>query len=549
MESRVRIFTIALLLAHSAFATSWVRPKFPPAPPTQVLLTENGLADGNEKKFLEYVDKNSSSISTWLPYVSQAEEEAIANEYFRRLNAGVPGTDAFLKERTADLTQQRLRDPRRIVDAVLRELGEKGSAQSLIRLLPIAKYLEQPWAKWKVYASVQRILEREQPSSLTVIELRAIELDVVAPLLRDLPEERAQVWAWALWENWYKWLAPFLESRVSLSGRLWLARFFAGQHPEVAVKIFRDGLGSSDGAIRTLAEMLLRQGIGRSLPHATSGKSLVERMEAGEWKPTTALWEIMPQPLSGAFPVGGRGSGKHLGRVDLVWFDRSAKIVNRTNDVWPMAKEILPNGLFYCKVGDLYPLTCVLTNSEGQVYTRFFHLNGMGVVVSHGGLLCLVGSRNNVTEFAPDGTVLWESPPTSAFRMVAPYTAGRALLLGYHSLECCNRRGDILWKTDLKDLDDPRYIVPTNESKFLLSCGKSFGWLTENGTYSPLLGGLGSTGWIKYHPTAEWIVFDGASWKVLIYDVAGAAVTGHFDLDDGGEKEISRFASESRYPE
>jgi len=114
-------------------------------------------------------------------------------------------------------------------------------------------------------------------------------------------------------------------------------------------------------------------------------------------------------------------------------------------------------------------------------------------------------------------------------------------LLGHNSIESRNRRGDLLWKTSLKSLNDPRYIVPIDDDRFLVSCGTSVGWLSRDGKYEPILTGFISAGWIRYHPTEPWIIWEGSGSIAIVYDPKAKRELGRVDMDDGWGKGKSRF--------
>lgn len=211
-----------------------------------------------------------------------------------------------------------------------------------------------------------------------------------------------------------------------------------------------------------------------------------------------------------------------------------------------MISEPLANGNFYARVGDFFPMEYGLSDSEGILYSRFRGLYSAPAIASHGGLWALSG-YNRVAEFHADGSILWECHLDGDYRMVVPISAGRVVLLGYKSIKCRNRRGDLLWKTMLTSLDDPRYIVPVDDDRFLISCGKSVGWLTRDGKYVPVLSKLKSAGWIRYHPSEPWIILEGSDSTAVVYDPKIQKEIGRADLDDGWGNGKSRFPFPTTY--
>ena len=90
--------------------------------------------------------------------------------------------------------------------------------------------------------------------------------------------------------------------------------------------------------------MVIRSGIGGSLPYETSSEKLLEVFRTGKWTSNIPLWEILPLPLDQPL------LRKHWSRRrDLIWMDRQANIKKQIEDVWPELGHPLPNGLFYSK--------------------------------------------------------------------------------------------------------------------------------------------------------------------------------------------------------
>jgi hypothetical protein len=358
-------------------------------------------------------------------------------------------------------------------------------------------------------------------------------------MLHDLDPAVAEHWAWTLWVHHKKWLMVSFREEVPLLTRILLAGAFAGSHPLEAAEVFDEGLRSHDPALRTAAEMVIRSGIGGSLPYETSPEKLVEVFRTGKWTSNIPLWEILPLPLDQPL------LRKHWSRRrDLIWTDRQANIKKQIEDVWPELGSPLPNGLFYSK-----SKTLRLLDREGRIHARFLTFEWSASSLSaHGGLWALARG-NRAAEFFPDGSLAWECPISSpgGYREIAAIGSGRIVLLGYGFLECRNRRGDLQWRTSLDKLDDPREIIPVSDNRFLLSCSTSVGWLTADGEYEPILTGLGSASWIRYHPTEPWIVMDGATNTAIIYDPTTKKEIGRLELDDGESGAKSRFLTPTGY--
>lgn len=554
----IRIPAIFLISAQFIFALSLRVPDFPLEPTSDEVLAHNELEKADENSLLKYAYENAYSIGHWLPELREQEEKRITAEYVRRLNtefgrivnADKSSAKTYWETATKELTKKRLTDPRRIVDSVLRKLGQKGSAEAIPELFALAARAERPWVAWKSLASVQEILPRVDPGTLHYKVLRRINVNSLAPLLRDIDQEIASNWAWTLWEQRKNWLGVSFRRSVPLKTRLWLARAYAADHPNTANEVFEEGLSSHDAALRTVTEMFIRSGIGGSISYGTSPEKLLEEFSEKPWNLNRPLWEVLPIPLDQ--PLPRENYGGRVGRIDMIWLSKEAEVERKEKDVWPMVYYALPNGLFYSRIGGgRYPGTLALTSDEGDITARFPQLRSYRATIgNHGGLWGLT-TTEFVTELLPDGTVLWQCPPTgSRDRVVAPIGTGRVLVLGYNSLQCLNRRGDVLWKCSLKDLDDPRSIFPISEKQFLVSCTNSIGLVNTEGKYTPVLEGLKSTSWVRYHPTKEWIILDGGNRLSMVFNPSTKTVTGSFDLDDGGEKARSKYSTNpSHFPE
>lgn len=531
----MKILSFCFLLCGVAHATSWAPLDFPVGPTSAQLLENNGLGGADEEVLLRYLETRWDKAGFWIPDIPAGEQEKISREYFRRVELKGGDAATYLKAALSQLQIDRLMDQRRVVDAAIRELGRKGTGKSLLPLLGYASVEEREWVCWKALASVQEILSREDPGKLDDRTIHFIPADLVAPLLRDLDPGVAGGWAWSLWERQKAFYGEgTFRSKVRLRTRIWLASAFAASHPQKAVEVFREGLLSQDAAIRAATEMTIRSGIGGSLPYSMSAEQLSQILLTGKWNPVTSIWDALPLPLERPLlrKLGG-------GRRDLIWLSSDARVTRSIDDVWPLIREPLGSGHFYSRIGDYFPMDYGLSDSEGVLYSRVRNLYSTPTLASHGGLWTLSG-YNRAAEFHADGSLLWECPLRDGYRMIAPARGGRVVLLGYQFIECRDRRGDLLWRTKLT-LDDPRHIIPVDDDRFLLSCGKSIGWLTRDGKYEPVLSGFKSALSILYHPDKPWIIMDGGDTTAVIYDPNSKRETGRVDLDDGWGNGKSRF--------
>jgi len=530
-----RSLTLAftLILNTWSWATSYIIPDPPPSPSADKVLTANSLDRASERELLNYVRANWIFAKSWLPDVSTSEISQIESEYLRKADRTRDDVSAYWKKATAELSELRLHDKRRVVDAALRKIGRIGSAMSIGELSMHAVAEECEWTKWKALASVLELMSRIEPETATDAELAWARPELLAPLLGDLPQPMAEKWALHLWKR----SSHIHYDKDYLRTRLWLARFFATADSALAAGIFRQSVGHYDPTIQALSTMLLRSGIGGSLDWGTSPEQLIPMLESGKWRGTTSSWEYMPEPL--ACPVVRKHWG---GRVDLVWLDVTAKQTKAEEDVWIDAKRPFCSGLIW---GQLTSSIGALATHDGNIQMRAsVFSNTPAVSAWHGGEWLLSGSVM-AEEIGADGSLLWQAPVSLSigeWRFITPSSKpGRMLLLGYNKLACIDRRGDFVWNLDLKSPDDPRWIMDVGGDRFLVCCTKSVSWLNAKGEYQPVVEGLGSAIWVAYHPTKPWVVFDGADSSVVIFDPKSGKVCGRFDTDDGGGKYPSRF--------
>ena len=532
----LKLLLLCFLFCGSAYATSYAPLKFSQEPTAAQVLEHNGLASADEETLLDYLEAHWDAVGYWSPELTDSEQERISSEFFRRVELRGRDADAYLTKARAQLEVDRLEDPRRILDATIRELGRIGTKKSLVPLLNRPRFEEREWVRWKSLASVQEILPRVDPTQLEREIMIHISADLVAPLLRDLNADVANIWAWTLWERQKDVLSAAFRSNVRLRTRIWLAKAFAASHPQVAAEVFREGLQSQDAAIRTASEMIIRSGIGGSLPYNTSSEQLAKSFLSREWHTNTPLWDTLPLPLDR--PLLRKLVG---GRTDLIWLSSNARIARSEDDVWPLIRESLTNGNFYSRVGEFFPMEYGLSDRDGVLHSRIQIFHSTPMIASHGGLWAING-HNRIAEFQADGSKLWECPVNDdEYREIVPISGGRVVLLGHNSIESRNRRGDLLWKNSLHSLNDPRNFVPIEDDRFLVSCGTTVGWLTRDGKYEPVLTGFKSAGWIRYHPTEPWIILEGSDSSVVVYDPKTKKKMGRVDLDDGWGEGKSRF--------
>lgn len=533
LTTRSLALTLTLVVNTWSSATTYIIPDPPPQPSADEVLAANSLDRASERELLNYVRANWILAKSWLPDISTSEIRQIESEYLRKADRTRDDVSAYWKKATAELSEQRLHDKRRVVDAVLRKLGKTGSAMSIGELSMHAVAEECEWTKWKALASVLELMSIIEPETATDADLVWARPELLAPLLGDLPQPMAEKWALRLW----KLSSHIHYDKDYLRTRLWLARFFATADAALAASIFRQSVGHYDPTIQALATMLLRSGIGGSSDWDTSPEQLIPMLENGKWRGASPSWGNVPEPL--ACPVVRKHWG---GRVDLVWLDATAKQTKAKEDVWIDAERPFCSGLIW---GRLTSSAGALATQNGNIQMRVSVLSSTPAAPAwHGGVWLLSGSVM-AEEIETDGSILWQAPVSQSigeWRFITSSSKpGRMLLLGYNKLACIDRRGDFVWSIDLKGPDDPRWIMDVGGDRFLVCCTKSVSWLSAKGEYQPVVEGLGSALWVAYHPTKPWVVFDGSDWSVVIFDPQSGKVGGRFDTNDGGGKYPSRF--------
>lgn len=528
----MKIALLCLMIIEVAWATTSEPIELPPEPTSEQVLEANGLVNADEATLLAYVKSNWPAAGCWLPDETAKESGRAASKVFGK-DPGKAETKETIREFLSKLQSERLNNPHRVVDAALRKLGSRGTDKSIHALIGLAEREERLWVAWKAFASVQEILAKTDPANIENHTLTSIRLDLIAPLLRDLDPEKADVWAWKLWQNHRLSNKMTFNHPVSLQTRLWLASAIAANHPKEATEAIQDGLDSADGAIRMAAEMIARSGMGGSQRFETSKAQLLEGLKSKPFNSSTPAWDVLPLPLDRPLV---RESG--LIKRNLIWLDSNAAILKTVEDVWPLIQEPVVGGMYYSIFGEYYPLEIDLTDADGRVVSRFRNLRSKPFLASHGGFWAT--GAQGITEFHPDGSVLWQAPIGSNVRALAPLTRGRFLCLD-QNLECRDRRGDLVWSTSLEGVRDARDIIAVNDQEFLISSCNSVGWWSKAGSYRPILEGLKSSLWVRYHPTEPWVILDGGDVNAIVFDPKTGKVTGRFDLDDGGGNGESRF--------
>lgn len=530
----IRSLILCLALSTVANADSFFAPELPAEPTIAELLEENGLHHQDHSVLVAYLGNHIGEADEDITLIRAEEQKKFSREFFRLIHSPGWSPVNFHAERSVQIRSERLADPRRIVDAVIRELGRGGNATSLLDVQRHLRRLPDGQARLKLFACIDEMLLRIDPAELDESGIARLEVDQLAPMLQGLDPERAAVWAWRLRESLRVRSITF-DSAQRLRTRLWLAGSYALGHPQEAAETFREALKSPDAALASTARMLLRGGLGGSLPQDTPDEQLVTDFLTKGWKFGTPLWEILPLPLDRPLLRCGWNGG----RADLVWLSKEGTIVRQKEDVWPFIREVLPNGIFYSR-GDR-TADVALVDENGNWVTRSTSIgSGYPSLARHGGFWGL-GRGYLWTEFHADGSVLRQYPVGQQRRAGSPLAGGRLAMVGTNWIEIHDRWGTMTGKTVVEGGSDFRNVVAVAEDRFLVCASKSVGWVTTDGKYETVVSNLASPAWVRYHPTEPWVVFDGGEGVAVIYDPVAKKETGRFDLNDGTGPAKSRF--------
>jgi hypothetical protein len=135
----MKILSLVSILTLAAHASDPALPKFPDEPSPAMVLEANKLKDADEMILLRFVESHWNSAVFSLAEVRAEEEKSIRDGYFRRIESQEGNAREYFAMAIAKLQQERLRDPRRIVDASLRALGQRGTGNSLYGFMSLSK--------------------------------------------------------------------------------------------------------------------------------------------------------------------------------------------------------------------------------------------------------------------------------------------------------------------------------------------------------------------------------------------------------------------------
>ncbi len=494
----------------------------PPEPQRLEILRAARLDPKDSTRLLEQVQRvlggNPRAADAWLPFVREEEHEQLMAE-LRKRGYGDKGKGDWqeaLPKLLEDLTKSRVQDPRRQLDAALRELEQVGTPDQIEPLVEACLDARVAWGQWKFYATIQGILARHEVA--TLVKAKGMDdprtLNALAPLLRDLEPAKRGTLASALWER--------QREDLPLKTQLWLAWSISSVDPEKALAVFKAGLESRDPALRLFAGMAIVRISEGTVPFRLTAPLDETQAARKKWLASLKLhkaddWSL-PDPLS--LPVIKEQRG---GRIDLWWLRSDGSVAREETDVWPTVHAVLPDGTFYSAIMAQGRSAKVLTSPTGESLVFLPDVvsgRDNAAVAAHGGLWGLRLDTREAVEFAPTGEVLWALPvdrSNVSAGFLAPAGPGRALLVRYGKVEILNRRGDVLWSVQ-EGLDDPRWACMIDADTVLISCKnevqvhhRTKGLLTK-------VGNLVSALAVRYHPEKPWMIFDGGTSSVVLYD-------------------------------
>ncbi len=164
---------LQVLFCPLVLADSYAPIPNPPEPTTAELLEAAELNPHNAaqsvQRLHEILPIHPCAADVWLPFIREAEHSRLMRElqkhgFGTRLSKDWLSISPKLIEQ---LKSDRLQDPRRLVDAILRRLEEIGSPEDMSRLIRTTdSFAQTPWGKWKFYATFQGILARQDAETL-----------------------------------------------------------------------------------------------------------------------------------------------------------------------------------------------------------------------------------------------------------------------------------------------------------------------------------------------------------------------------------------------
>ncbi|MFC1498898.1 hypothetical protein ACFLS1_10580, partial [Verrucomicrobiota bacterium] len=343
-----------------------------------------------------------------------------------------------------ELEEKRLHDPRRQIDAIARRLEDVGTASQLTRLFLLAKQTKAPGGAWRFYATIQGILIREDPA--VVADTPDIPVNLLAPLLRDLPPSKSGTLGMAFWKRH----AP------ALATRLWLAWAISDLDPKKAFDIFSGALGCHDPGVRVFAGMgILRITEAEDIPFSLLASPDDAKTTRSQWLKQRTVHRPslfhFSSPL--LLPIIKKQRGT---RVDLNWVREDATVSKKMSDVWPTVQWVLPDGTFCVCNRAQGSRVLSLATQQGDVSVTFpgsatwsfvwpSPLGGfLGSAPPHTAIPVPTVAQSG--EFSPMGELVWAC--NTRARHLSAGTRGTVLLVRYGLVEVVNRRGDVLWKVD-----------------------------------------------------------------------------------------------------
>lgn len=524
-----------LAMGAAAQAKTFAMPD-PPEPTVAELLAAAGVkADDPDAlwKFSGQVGPEGS-VNVWIGDLHAREREALRHEWSRAAAeaaaaaAGHPGEFEFAPPKeavdrmVADLQARRLRDPDRLLDALLRQIGKVGRAKDLEWLYSGVRG-RTPLGQWKSLAAAEEIIARCSVEELTTPKaLFAMRTEAVALALGDIEPEKAGRLALArlaydeeMAEKFRTVLGP------PTAARLRLAYIAAAADPDKALAALVPGLECHDPAIRLQAGLAIAALSDGRVPFCLSLPPGETREARTKWLAGLKVHKpheyTFADPFDAPLVVGSATTTR-----TFAWIDAAGKIVREEKDVWPLAGERLPDGTLLAGSWS-FPPYLALMQPGGETFSRFVDgqnpLYNRGQVEGpRGAYLTPCSDGSGAAEFGFDGTMLWQAMVGQYQETVRSATAaprGRFVLAGSDAVRIIDRRGDVVW--EIKDPSDPRaaYMI-ADDTVMVVEHNAITIYNRQKGEVKKVEGFV-SPDWVRYHPTRPWIVNDNT---VYVYDPA-----------------------------
>jgi hypothetical protein len=502
---------ILLSFAASAMAREYQIDN-PPEPTRSELLSAAKVDPASTERLCSTLHAllaaHPESIDIWLPARAESEMQAIT----AKLGKSSEPNGGQITQLVNQLKMARPLDPARQVDAILKQIGEVGDASDVLKIGVLERGAQTLWGKWKVYAALQQIMSRAEPSAL-VATFTELGPHMAATLLRDLEPQKAgeiaSAYDRAIAQAGQGPWAP----HVALVDRIWLAWSIRYVDPKRAAEIFTLGMTSSGPALRLFAGMGMTSLTDEPIPFRFTAPPDSTQRERDLWlskiRPRAPISFNFPDPLSEPIRQDRYPAG-----VDLIWLNSRAEIVRREEDAWPTVRRVLPDGTYYSRLPNDDAVG--LTSPTGDVIARFrtpAWFNVEPTPTEYGGFISWQG-RQGSCEIAPTGEVMWSFPDAGT---LTPMPRGQFLARTDTGIQALDRRGEVVWKSAAAEGDEVRRATLIAPKTILVEYKEAveIHHLTDGKVMR--IDGFRSVVFVRYHPRKPWLISDAGS-TMKVYD-------------------------------